>query len=252
MTTVEREDRCTRSAKCRRNWTVSASITVLGFVAVVAIVVAIGVARAWSPVEKTDAQIALASTVSIRGFGCGLVPRGGAGVVVGDGLILTDAHVVAGSTRLELTVGARITDGTVVHLDPNLDLALVQVNPRFGSTSNLIVGLGRARKGDAGTVAILRQDRLQSLRVPVLRAVSITTEDIYVKGQVTRSGYELQARTLPGDSGSALIVHGRVVAVLWSRSQITDARAWATDVAPIAAQIGAVAPRTVPSDTRCR
>jgi S1-C subfamily serine protease len=203
-------------------------------------------------VMVTDTQIALASTVSIRGFGCGLVPRGGAGVVVGEGLILTDAHVVAGSTRLELTIAKRRTTGTVVHLDPNLDLALVQVSAMFGSTKHLIVPIGRASKGDIGSVAILRDDRLQPLRVPVLRPVSITTEDIYIQGQVTRAGYELQATTRPGDSGAAMIVHGHVAGLLWSRSQLSETRAWATDAGPLGPQLGSPALRSVPSDTRCR
>ncbi len=224
-------------------------------IALVATAIAFGAVRWSRPVGsnlRTDAEVALASTVSIRGFGCGLVPRGGAGVVVGDRLVMTDAHVVAGSTHLELTLGSRRTSGTVVHLDPRLDLALVQLNPAFGSTQQQIVPLAAAVKGAVGTVAILRNDILRSMKISVLRPVTITTEDIYVQGKVTRAGYELLASTRPGDSGAPVITHGRVAALLWSRSQRSDSRAWATDVTVLRPQIGSARLRSIPSDTRCR
>jgi S1-C subfamily serine protease len=248
MTTSEQQTRSTPSERRRRDRQLGALLG--GLVsAVVAIVVVVGFA---GRAGKTDAHIALDSTVTIRGFGCGLVPRGGAGVVVGERLVLTDAHVVAGASRLELAIGGRPTTGAVVHLDPDLDLALVQVNPHFASTSDLIVPLGPAAKGDQGTVAIRRHDRFETVPMPVLRAVRMTTEDIYVQGHVTRSAYELLATTQPGDSGSAVIVDGRAVAILWSRSRLNDHRAWATDARPIAPQIASLSARRIPSDTRCR
>jgi Trypsin-like peptidase domain len=220
---------------------------------VVAAVVGTKAVGIWSSGRAvSDDQMAVASTVSIRGFGCGLVPRGGAGVVVAEGLVMTDAHVVAGSARLEVTVGTRLTSATVVHLDPKLDLALLQLNPTFGSIRGLIVPIGSAAKGDVGSVAIIRNDRLQSLRITVLRPVSITTEDIYVQGQVTRAGYELQATTRPGDSGAPVIVRGHVTGLLWSRSQLSDTRAWATNPSPLVPQLGSPRLRSIPADTRCR
>ncbi len=206
-------------------------------IALVATAIAFGAVRWSRPVGsnlRTDAEVALASTVSIRGFGCGLVPRGGAGVVVGDRLVMTDAHVVAGSTHLELTLGSRRTSGTVVQ------------------TQQQIVPLAAAVKGAVGTVAILRNDILRSMKISVLRPVTITTEDIYVQGKVTRAGYELLASTRPGDSGAPVITHGRVAALLWSRSQRSDSRAWATDVTVLRPQIGSARLRSIPSDTRCR
>jgi Trypsin-like peptidase domain len=180
-----------------------------------------------------------------------MIPRVGAGVTVGNHLVLTDAHVVAGSTSIELSTHDSVARGVVVHLDPNLDLALVQVKEPSRAAHRALT-FGKATKGDAGWVTLLRNDHLKPTEVRILRPVNITTEDIYVKGRVTRSGYEIQGSIRPGDSGAAVMVRGNIVGLLWSRSQLKDERAWLTDTSPVVQLINHPQKWGIPKDTRCR
>lgn len=202
--------------------------------------------------EGSLATASLNSRVGIRAFGCGMIPRLGAGVTIADHLVLTDAHVVAGSTSLELLIDGRTTEGTVVHLDPRLDLALIQVTADFVWPENRNLTFGSATKGDSGWVTLLRNDALKPTRVRVIRPVNISTEDIYVSGRVTRLGYEIEAATRPGDSGAAVTVGGKVIGLLWSRSRLSDNRAWVTDTTTLAQMSKNPKGWVVPTDTRCR
>ena len=167
--------------------------------------------------------------------------------MVGPRLVLTSAHVVAGGSAIELTTADGSTaSGTVVHLDPDLDLALLETDRRLGRP----LVIDRADPGDVGTVVVRRDDRLQPMQVGVVRPVTIRTEDIYIEGDVLRPGYELEATIEPGDSGAAVVVDGRAVAVVWSRSRQNDNRAWAIDPNAIADAISGT-DRSVPVDTHC-
>jgi Trypsin-like peptidase domain len=201
---------------------------------------------------KDFAWLSRHSRVGIRAFGCGMIPRVGAGVAVGNRLVLTDAHVVAGANSFELSTDDSIVKGTLIHLDPDLDLALVQVSKSGSWPIVQGVRFGKAEKADYGWVTLLRNEQLRPTSVRILRPVTITTEDIYVNGSVTRAGYEIQASTRPGDSGAAVIVDGKIVGLLWSRSQLSDQRAWLTDTSSVAGLIDSPERWNIPKDTRCR
>jgi Trypsin-like peptidase domain len=201
---------------------------------------------------QTLASRSLHSRVGIQAFGCGMIPRTGAGVAVENRLVLTDAHVVAGSTAIELSIDGITTMGVLMHLDPNLDLALVEVNREVSWSDDQRVTFGSAVKGDQGWVTLLRNEQLIPTPVRILRPVSITTEDIYVNGSVTRAGYEIRGSTRPGDSGAAVLVDGKIVGLLWSRSQLSNERAWLTDTSSVAGLIAGPQRWNIPKDTRCR
>ncbi|MGH9133739.1 MAG: trypsin-like peptidase domain-containing protein [Ilumatobacteraceae bacterium] len=189
----------------------------------------------------------LDAAVQVRVGGCSLIDHLGQGSVVGPRLILTSAHVVAGGTSIELTADDGTTaNGTVVHLDPDLDLALVESDRAIGRP----LAIGRADPGAAGAIVVRRDDQLQELEVGIVRRVTIRTEDIYIEGKVERPGYELSATIAPGDSGAAVVAGGLAVAVVWSRSRQSESRAWAIDPNAIADAIGGTG-RSVPADTHC-
>ena len=199
----------------------------------------------FSPVRGPVSPIEAA--VQVRVAGCRSIEHLGQGSMVGPRLVLTSAHVVAGGTAIDLTTAdGSAASGTVVHLDPDLDLALLETDRELGRP----LAIGRADPGDVGTVVVRRDDRLQPMEVGVVRPVTIRTEDIYIQGHVLRPGYELEATIEPGDSGGAVVVDGRAVAVVWSRSRQNDNRAWAIDPNAIAEAISGTG-RSVPVDTHC-
>jgi S1-C subfamily serine protease len=205
-------------------------------------------ARDPSPLDPPPrAADALSSAVALRVGGCSLVDKFGVGAMVGAQLVLTAAHVVAGGRSIEVTaVDGAVAGGTVVHLDPDLDLALVAIDQPLGRP----LALGRAGRDTSGSLVVHRDGEFFELAVGVVRPVVIRTEDIYLQGDVERPGYELAAEIRNGDSGGVVVVGGEAIAVVWSRSRLADDRAWAIDPHPIAAQIDGH-DRSIPPDTHC-
>jgi len=222
-----------------------------GITAIAAIVVALtGCADdrdGWLLASVPSTPSPLDAAVQVRVGGCSLIDHLGQGSMIGARLVLTSAHVVAGGTAIELTAADGTTaSGTVVHLDPDLDLALVETDRQIGRP----LAVGRADRGDVGTVVVRRDERLRAMQVGVVRPVTIRTEDIYIDGLVERPGYELAATIESGDSGGVVVVDGRAVAVVWSRSRQNPSRAWAIDPNAIIDAIGGNS-RSVPADTHC-
>lgn len=169
------------------------------------------------PVDEAVVDAARPSTVNVEAFGCGSGFEG-SGFVVRDGLVATNAHVVAGSDEIQL----RRTDGSTVpatirHLDDDRDLALLEA-PQVGREP---LGLRAAEVDEGGAVigypggqdtprvapALVRQDR------------PTVGRDLYGDDLVTRRVLYLSANLRQGDSGSALIgTDGAVVGVVFAVS----------------------------------
>ena len=151
----------------------------------------------------------------------------GSGVLVAPGLALTSAHVLAGAQAITVDHDAGSSDGTIVGFDPEMDLAYVSfAAPR---RQPMPVAGERVAEGDDGVVYVVRDDEVVVLPATVTRRVNIDTEDIYIQGETTRPGIEIQADIEFGDSGGALVVDGRVVGVIWARSNRFPGRAYAID-----------------------
>jgi len=76
------------------------------------------------------AEPAIASTVKILGTACG-DEQEGSGFVAGPGLVVTNAHVVAGESATQVVVGATSYRATVVLFDPSFDLAVLRTAARL-------------------------------------------------------------------------------------------------------------------------
>jgi S1-C subfamily serine protease len=151
----------------------------------------------------------------------------GSGMLVAADLALTSAHVLAGAQGIEVIHAGRTVDGTVIAFDPEMDLAYIA----FDAVPDrpLTVESDHVRAGDRGTAYVVRRGDVVELPVRIVRRVRLRTEDIYVQGETLRPGFELKASIEPGDSGGAVVVDGRVVGVLWARSNQSSTRAYAID-----------------------
>jgi len=76
---------------------------------------------------------------------------------------------------------------------------------------------------------VVREGVVVTVPVRVRRRINIRTEDIYIEGETLRPGFDLDAEIGPGDSGGAVVVDGRLVGVLWARSNRFERRAYAID-----------------------
>lgn len=187
------------------------------------------------------------AVVGLQVVGCSPSPEVGSGMfVLVDGidepLVLTSAHVVKGAREITVTRGSSQGTAAVAAFDPEMDLAYLAVDG-LDAPFPLQVDSAAIEGGEQGTAYVVRHGDPVALAVDVVRRVQIRTEDIYIKGETIRPGYELAVDIDAGDSGGAVVVDGRVVGVIWARSRRDSNRAYAID--PVRA--GALVERQITS-----
>lgn len=162
-----------------------------------------------------------ASTVQVLGAGCGGTVEG-SGFVVASGLVVTNAHVVAGTSPV-VRAGGRQLDATPVVFDPEIDLAFLRVGSLDAPA--LPLELGVVRRGTGGAVVgYPGGGSLAAGGAAVRRAISAVGRDIYGSGRVRREIYELQAIVRPGSSGGPFVLaDGDAAGVVFATST-TDPR----------------------------
>jgi S1-C subfamily serine protease len=158
---------------------------------------------------------------------CGPGQEVGSGAVVEPGLVLTSAHVVAGADEILVRRGDEEWVATIVGFDPEMDLAYVSFADN--DMARLDVDSDDVGPDDRGTAYVVRDGDVVGVPVRVRRRVQIRTEDIYIQGETMRPGFELDAEIESGDSGGAVVVDGKLVGVIWARSNKFDRRAYAID-----------------------
>lgn len=150
------------------------------------------------------------AVVKITAPACGRIQTG-SGFLVRPDLVVTNAHVVAGSERTSVsTVDGRSTRSTVVHFDPGADLAVLRApieaqplpiaEPLTGD-EGLVMGFPGGGSFDPSPFVVA--ERLQA-----------NGRDIYDRGRVRRDLLVLGSVLAPGDSGSAVLrTDGSVIGV---------------------------------------
>jgi S1-C subfamily serine protease len=169
-------------------------------------------------VVSASAAAAGRSTVKIIAIGCG-DEQEGSGFVTGDGYVVTNAHVIAGTNNITVTApNGSSSIARPVLFDPRLDLAVLSVRPLGVPT--LAISTALAGRGDEAVVLGYPEDGPFDAR-PAGIAARFAAEgrDIYDSSITTRIVYELDAVVRPGNSGGPLIAsNGTVIGVVFSRS----------------------------------
>jgi S1-C subfamily serine protease len=154
------------------------------------------------------------SVVRVLGTACGLGVEG-SGWVAGPGLVVTNAHVIAGENDTTVTTQQGASLGaTPVYYDPENDLALLHVDadlpalpiapdPQSGSSAAV---LGYPENGPYAVAPA----RLGETRDTV-------SEDSYGKGPIRRSIASLRGSVRSGNSGGPLIdSRGQVLGMIFA------------------------------------
>jgi S1-C subfamily serine protease len=188
--------------------------------------VASGVTGCASMSEPTTVGSPRGAVVAVHASGCPTVVPSGTGVWVGSHVVITAAHVVAGSTSIMITdPSGRTMSATPIAVDRAQDVAVLRLSRR--SSTHLRVSSIRALKPGRADVALVG-DRV--VPVSVLRTVTVNTSDIDGRAPVSRPGYEIAAGIVRGDSGAPLLIQGQVVGIVWSRSVSRAGRAWVVQI----------------------
>jgi S1-C subfamily serine protease len=189
---------------------------------------------------------ALASTVQIESEGCGGLLFGSGFPVAPSNLVVTNAHVVAGTTNhLVTTRDGTKFPATVVLFDPRRDLALLRV-PRLDVRA-LQLAEPSGPPANGAVVGYPGGGRQQVVGAQVVTRVSAAGRDIYSRALVRRQIWVLRAKIRKGDSGGPLVDHaGRAMGVVFAASTIDNEEGYALTNAELRADLNAAAGRTAP------
>ena len=148
----------------------------------------------------------------------------GSGFVVGQDLIITNAHVVAGVENPTVRVKGKgkAFEGTVVYFDPARDVAVIRTSDFPSVALRISEPLSR---GDNAVVAGFPGGGPLTLVPARVRSISESNgTDIYGKEPVTREIYSVSADIKQGDSGAPLFALDGTVAGLVFASSATDSQ----------------------------
>lgn len=167
-----------------------------------------------SNIPQAVVDAVVPSTVKVQGVACRRIQEG-SGFVVGPGLVVTNAHVVAGEdeTVLQRSDGSEVR-ASVVAFDPNRDLAVLSA----GDLDRPALARGTADEGEVGAVfGHPGGGALRAAPFQVGDAVTATGTDIYDQNRTEREVLILASALRPGDSGAALVdPSGQVVGVAFA------------------------------------
>ena len=191
------------------------------------------------PAAQVSAASAAAapSVVKIEGTGCGSVE--GSGFVTGDGLVVTNAHVVAGATSITVTDRRGTHRAEQLIVDGAADSAIMRADglraPALSLTSEPVAnGTPAVVLGYPGDGALTAGPAVVVQKLPVLES------RIGGTGLVSRKVYRLAATVRPGNSGGPLLdTSGHVIGVVNARSLTNNDTGFALTLAPLRADLAA-------------
>ncbi|MCD1287364.1 MULTISPECIES: MarP family serine protease [unclassified Brevibacterium] len=174
----------------------------------------------------------------------------GSGFVYRDGLVATNAHVVAGSTELAVQVGGkgRPYAAEVVEFDEQADVAVLRV-PELSAPA-LDFGDGLATGDDSVVVGFPANGPYTISPSRVRDKIDARGLDIYDENSVVREVYSLRGIVREGNSGGPLIdANGDVVGMVFARSATDGETGYALTRAEIADELEAGANTNTPQPT---
>jgi S1-C subfamily serine protease len=195
-------------------------------------------------IDTAGIRNAEAATLRIQGFGCGGIVFG-SGFPVGQGLVLTNAHVVAGTrgTTVQSSGGANF-GARVVLFDPERDVAILYV-PRLAA---LALPQAAADSGTQGAAIGYPGGGNEKASPAVVDGqVRAQGRDIYGQNLVVRSIWIAEADVQPGNSGGPLVdLRGNVIGVIFAASTSNQGQAYALTDAEVQPDINAAQGQTQP------
>jgi len=161
-------------------------------------------------------RAAAPSVVRVIGTACGLGIEG-SGWVAGPGLVVTNAHVVAGEGDTHVEVGGNSPglQAQAIGYDPHNDLAILHVP---GLSDRALSLAADARAGTSAAILGYPQDGpFDAEPGRIGQTLDVQTEDAYGNGPVTRSITQLLGLVRPGNSGGPMVdATGQVVATVFA------------------------------------
>jgi S1-C subfamily serine protease len=206
-------------------------------------------------VDTAGVRTAEADVSRVIAYGCG-GPGGavaGSAWPVGDDLMLTNAHVVAGSYSQTVDTPNRgALSARVVLFDPDADIAILYV-PGLGMAP-LPIASGSPPAGTQGAVIGYPGGGPEAVVAAAVQGTEDATMwNIYFTSYVTRETVFVSADVIPGDSGGPVVdLGGQVIGVTFAMSTTTSDEGYALATPTITGAIQSAQGRTAAvSDGSC-
>jgi hypothetical protein len=169
-----------------------------------------------SIVSNGQVDAAARSVVKVLGSACGLGVEG-SGWVAGDGVVVTNAHVVAGQedTRVLLEGREPGLEAKAIAFDSTNDIAVLRV-PGLDAPALLLAG--SPRSGTSAAVLGFPRNGPYDERAGRLGGTrEVVTQDAYGRGPVRRRITSLRGAVRSGNSGGPMVDgRGRVVTTIFA------------------------------------
>jgi S1-C subfamily serine protease len=168
------------------------------------------------------------ATLRIQSRGCGGVLFG-SGFPVDTNLVITNAHVVAGTGRHEVITSEGVRAGaSVVYFDPAHDLALLSV-PDLTVKPLRLAGVAATRGQKAVVIGYPGGGGRQFIGAEIVLRTRPEAPDIYARPQSSRRDiYVLHARVRKGTSGGPVVdLRGRSLGVVFAASTVERTEGYA-------------------------
>jgi S1-C subfamily serine protease len=162
---------------------------------------------------------ARAGVVRVRGTACGLSVAG-SGWIAADGVVVTNAHVVAGQddTTVEPGGDGPSLDAQAVAFDPRNDVAVLHVAGLGGRALQL--ASDPTPGTSAGILGFPENGPFQVRAGRLGATATVLTQDSYGQGPIRRRLTSLRGRVLPGNSGGPLVdARGRVITTVFAATR---------------------------------
>jgi S1-C subfamily serine protease len=166
-----------------------------------------------------DVRRAARSTVRVLGSACGLGIEG-SGWVAAPGLVVTNAHVVAGENDTTVQPGGAGPryPASAVWFDPHNDLAILRSNGIAGLHA-LRQNVGAAPGTSGAVIGYPENGPLDVEPARLGPTITALTEDAYGRGPLRRKLTTLRGLVRSGNSGGPLVdTAGRVLATVFASS----------------------------------
>jgi hypothetical protein len=159
------------------------------------------------------------SVVRVLGSACGLGVQG-SGWVAGDGLVVTNAHVVAGQDDTTVQPGGEgpSLDTEPVWYDPRNDLAILRV-PGLGGTPALSMHVDARPGASAAVLGFPENDGYDVRPARLGQTATVVTQDSYGRGPLQRTITTIRGLVRHGNSGGPVVDgSARVVTTIFAAS----------------------------------
>ena len=199
-------------------------------------------------VRDPQVRAAARSVVRVLGTACGLGVQG-SGWVAAEGVVVTNAHVVAGQddTSVQVAGTGPRHDAEAIWYDARNDLAVLRA-PGLGATPALESN-GDARPGTPGAILGFPENGPYDVRPGRLGDTrTVISEDAYGQGPLRRTVTSLRGFVRSGNSGGPLVdTSGRVLTTIFASTVSGEGRSGFGVPDPIVRR--ALARATGPVDT---